>query len=251
MSSQILAILLIAALITACISGIFGMAGGMIMMGVIATFLGVAEAMVVHGAVQSVSNSYRAWLIKDNIRWDVIIRIALGSLPALALLALAAYVPTKGVLFLVLGLLPLLLWLPTEKLAFDAQRPLHAVLCGFVITGLNLVAGVAGPALDMFFIRTTMPRHEIVATKAITMFGSHLMKIAYFGIPIFLASDLSGLPPAWFFLAVIPMILIGTFAGIGVLKQMSDVGFRKYTKWLVSVVGIIYLWRGAVLLGWI
>lgn len=44
-----IAILLLAALITACISGIFGMAGRMIMMGVIVTYLGVAEAMVVHG----------------------------------------------------------------------------------------------------------------------------------------------------------------------------------------------------------
>jgi len=251
MSLHIVAILLVAALITACISGIFGMAGGMIMMGVIATYLGVAEAMVVHGAVQSVSNSYRAWLIRDNIRWDVIVRIAVGALPALALLVLAAYVPSKGVLFLVLGLLPLLLWLPTEKLAFDAQKPMHAVFCGFVITGLNLVAGVAGPALDMFFIKTSMPRHEIVATKAVTMFGSHLMKIAYFGIPIFIASDLSGLPPWWFFLAVIPFIMIGTFTGTRILHRMSDIGFRKYTKWLVSAVGIIYVWRGVVLLGWV
>jgi uncharacterized membrane protein YfcA len=250
MSSHILAILLIAALITACISGIFGMAGGMIMMGVIATYLGVAEAMVVHGAVQGVSNSYRAWLIRDKIRWDVIGRIALGVIPALALLALAAYVPSKGVLFLVLGCLPLLLWLPTEKLNLDAQKPLHAVFCGFVITGLNLVAGVAGPALDIFFVKTSMPRHEIVATKAITMFGSHLMKIVYFGIPIILASDLSGLPPGWFFLAVVPFILLGTFLGTRILHRMSDIGFRKYTKWLVSVVGIIYVWRGVVLLGW-
>ena len=251
MSLHIVAILLAAALITACISGIFGMAGGMIMMGVIATYLGVAEAMVVHGAVQSVSNSYRAWLIRDNIRWDILSRIALGVLPALALLIFAAYVPSKGVLFLVLGCLPILLWLPIDKLSFDAQKPLHAVFCGFLITGLNLVAGVAGPALDMFFVKTSMPRHEIVATKAITMFGSHLMKIAYFGIPIFIASDMSGLPPIWFFIAVIPFIMLGTFTGTRVLKRMSDIGFRKYTKWLVSFVGIIYVWRGVVLQGWI
>ena len=251
MPLQILSILLIAALITACISGIFGMAGGMIMMGVIVSYLGVAEAMVVHGAVQSVSNSYRAWLIRDNIRWDIIGRIAIGTIPALALLALAAFVPSKGVLFLVLGLIPLLLWLPTEKLSFDAQKPLHAILCGFVITGLNLVAGAAGPALDMFFIKTSMPRHEIVATKAVAMFGSHMMKIAYFGIPLFIVSDFSGLPPPWFFLAIIPFIMLGTFTGTRVLKRMSDIGFRKYTKWLVSVVGIVYIWRGAILLGWI
>ena len=251
MPLQILPVLLLAALITACISGIFGMAGGMIFMGVLATYLGVAEAMVVHGAVQGFSNSYRAWLIRDNIRWDILGRIALGSLPAIALLVIIAYVPSKGVLFLVLGLLPVLLWLPKDRFAFDAQKPFHAVLCGFMITGLNLVAGVAGPALDMFFVNTDMPRHEIVATKAVTMFASHMMKIVYFGIPILLASDLTGLPPWWFFLAVIPFVMAGTFTGTRILKRMSDVGFRKYTKWLVSVVGAVYIWRGVGLLGWI
>ena len=251
MSLNVLFILMVAALITACISGIFGMAGGMIFMGVLASYLGVAEAMVVHGAVQGVSNSYRASLIRDNIRWDIVGRIALGALPALALLALAAYVPSKGVLFLVLGLLPALLWLPKDRLSFNAQKPLHAFFCGFLITGLNLVAGVAGPALDMFFVKTDMPRHEIVATKAVTMFGSHMMKIVYFGIPILLASDLSGLPPIWFFVAIIPFIMVGTFTGTRILKHMSDIGFRTCTKWLVSAVGIVYLWRGAVLLGWI
>ena len=43
---KIALLILVAATITACISGIFGMAGGMIFMGVIATIMGVAEAMV-------------------------------------------------------------------------------------------------------------------------------------------------------------------------------------------------------------
>ena len=90
MGIKILILILLAALVTATISGIFGMAGGLIFMGVIASFMGVAQAMVVHGAVQSVSNSYRAYLLRDNIRWDVFGKIALGAVPALALLALAS-----------------------------------------------------------------------------------------------------------------------------------------------------------------
>ena len=248
MGIKILILILLAALVTATISGIFGMAGGLIFMGVIASFMGVAQAMVVHGAVQSVSNSYRAYLLRDNIRWDVFGKIALGAVPALALLWLAAYVPSKGVLFLVLGLLPILLWLPKGWINFDAQISSHAIFCGFCVTGLNLVAGVAGPAMDMFFVKTDMPRHEIVATKAITMFSSHLMKIVYFGLPLLKAGNFQGLPPWWFFLAAVPFIMVGTFTGTRILKRMSDVGFRQYTKWIVSAVGIIYVYRGVDLL---
>ncbi len=244
-------VILIAALITACISGIFGMAGGMIFMGVIASLLGVAEAMVVHGFVQGISNSYRSYLLRPDIRWDIIRNILIGAVPAIALLALAAYVPQKGVLFLVLGLLPFLLWLPKGWLQGDAEKPRDAILCGASIMTLNLVAGVAGPALDIFFVKTALTRKEIVSTKAVIMFGSHMVKIVFYGIPLMLAAGMTTLPPLWLFFAVIPCILIGTFTGTRILQRMSDINFRSYTKYLVTVVGLIYLYRAATLLGWL
>jgi len=247
-------LILASALITAGISGVFGMAGGLIFMGVIATFMGVAEAMVVHGAVQSVSNSTRAYLLKGHVRWDIFLRVVAGSLPALAVLILLNFIPTKGVLFMALGLLPILLWLPKDWISLDAQKPTHAVFCGFYVTGLNLIAGVAGPALDMFFVKTKMARHEIVATKAIIMFASHMMKILYFGIPLLAASQISGhipnLPPWWFFVAAVPLIMLGTYGGTRILGRMSNAGFRIATKYLVSVIGVVYVIRGASLLGW-
>ena len=248
MSAPVAGLILIAALITACISGVFGMAGGLIFMGVIASVMGVAEAMVVHGAVQSVSNSYRAFLLRGNIRYDILGYIALGALPGITLLAAVAFVPSKPVLFIALGLLPALLWLPRRLLHFDAQRPLHAVACGFTVMALNLSAGVAGPAMDMFFIKTSMPREQIVATKAITMMASHLVKIVYFGIALISAAGLSGLPPIWVFVAAVPCVMIGTFTGTRILKRLSDAGFKRYTKWLVSVIGVIYLARGFAML---
>lgn len=243
-------IILIAALITACISGIFGMAGGLIFMGVIASLMGVAEAMVVHGAVQSLSNSYRSYLLHSDIRWDILGYELLGAVPSVGLLALVAFVPEKGVLFLVLGLLPFLLWLPKGVFQGDAEKPLHAVFCGFLVMALNLVAGVAGPALDFFFVKTTLTRQEVVATKAVTMFASQLVKIGYFGVPLIAAVGLVTLPPLWVFAAAVPAVMTGTFVGIQVLKRLSDVGFRSYTRYLVTLVGIVYLVRGATLLGW-
>ncbi len=255
MTIKIIVFILLSALITATISGIFGMAGGLIFMGVIASFMGVAEAMVIHGAVQSISNSYRAYLLKNHVRWDVFFKICIGSIPTLAVLLLFSFVPSKGVLFLVLGLLPILLWLPLSWISLDVQKPHHAIFLGFCVTGLNLVAGVAGPALDMFFIKTKMPRHEIVATKAIVMFASHLMKIFYFGIPMLMAANLSAqvpnLPPLWFFAASIPLIMLGTFTGTRILNRMSNVGFRSYTKYLVSMIGVVYIFKGVTLLGWV
>jgi len=240
-----------AAIITAFISGVFGMAGGMILMGFLVTIMGVAEAMVVHGALQAMSNSSRALFLRRDIRWDILGWILLGAFPSILLLALAQYVPQKGVLFIVLGLLPFLLWLPRGWLQGDASNPPHAILCGFLIMALNLVAGAAGPALDIFFVKTKMSRQEIVATKAVTMFGSHSVKIVFFGLPLILASGMTTLPPLWLFVIALPCVLIGTWAGTRLLYRFSDIGFRSATQYLVTVIGVVYLFRGAVLLGWI
>lgn len=242
-------LILFSALVTAFISGLFGMAGGMIFMGIIASFMGVSEAMIVHGYVQSMSNGFRSFLIRHTIRWDILGYELIGAIPATALLAFLAFVPPKPVLFFALGLLPILLWLPRGWLQGDAAIPQHAVLCGFLVMSLNLVAGIAGPALDFFYVKTSLTRQEIVATKAVTMLVSHIVKILFFGIALIKLSGLGTLPPIWFAIAVIPCVFLGTFLGTRLLKKFSDVGFKRYTRILVSAIGVVYLWRAFVLIG--
>lgn len=244
-------LIILAAGLCAVISGLFGMAGGLIFMGIIASFMSVSAAMVVHGVVQSVSNGSRSTILRDHIRWDILGWQSLGALPAIFLMLWLAFTPNKSQLFLALGVLPLLLWLPKGVLAGDAEKPAHAVLCGTMVMGLNLSAGVAGPALDFFYVRTALSRKAIVATKAVTMFVSHLVKIGYFGIPLMRIQGLADLPPIWVFAFAIPAVIIGTKTGTSLLERFSDVGFRKYTRILVTVVGAVYVLRGLALLDFI
>lgn len=243
--------IIVAAGVCAMISGLFGMAGGLVFMGIIASLMSVSAAMVVHGIVQSVSNGSRASILRHDIRWDILGWQCLGAFPALAIMLWLTFTPDKAQLFLALGLLPLLLWLPKHILAGDAENPAHAALCGALVMGLNLSAGVAGPALDFFYVRTALTRKAIVATKAVTMFASHLVKIGYFGIPLLRAEGVSDIPPVWVLLFAIPAVILGTKIGTTLLERFSDVGFRKYTRILVTVVGAIYVLRGLALLDFI
>jgi hypothetical protein len=45
---------------TSFLSGVFGMAGGMVLMGILLALLSVEKAMVVHGIAQFASNGWRA-----------------------------------------------------------------------------------------------------------------------------------------------------------------------------------------------
>ena len=62
-----LLIILLATLSTAFLSSIFGMLGGLILMGALITIMPVSQAMVLHGLIQLTSNGYRAWLNKIDL----------------------------------------------------------------------------------------------------------------------------------------------------------------------------------------
>jgi len=234
------------AFVTALLSGVFGMAGGLLLMGALALALPVSAAFVTHGLLQLVANGWRAILHRRHVRWDIVGWYALASLLAGLAVALLAFTPSKPLLFLLLGLVPGLTWLPQRWIDLDAARPPQAFLSGLTVTGLNLTAGVAGPLLDIFFVRTELSRHAIVATKAATQVFAHLAKILVYGAPL-IASGAKGLPPWPVFALAVPLSMAGTFAGGMILDRMSDVNFKRWTRWIVTAVGGLYLVQAAQL----
>jgi uncharacterized membrane protein YfcA len=53
------ALILVSVFVTAVLSGVLGMAGGMILMAILVSTLSVSAAMMLHGAVQAASNGSR------------------------------------------------------------------------------------------------------------------------------------------------------------------------------------------------
>ena len=246
MSAAVAVFILAVALVTSTVSGVFGMAGGLMLMGALALVLPVSAALVTHGLIQMAANGWRAVLHRRHLQWRIVGLYALGSAAVAGALAFVAYVPSKPLLYLMLGLVPGLTWLPRRILALDAARPAQAVACGVLVTGLNLLAGVAGPLLDIFFIRTALTRHRIVATKAATQVFSHLAKVLVYGAPL-LRSGGAGMPPAWVFVLAVPLAMAGTVLGGRILDRMSDAGFIRWTRWIVTAVGLVYLVQAAQL----
>lgn len=234
------AFIIAAAFVTAAISGVFGMAGGLLLKGALALVLPVSATFVAHGIFQLVANGSRAVIHRKHVDQKIVGLFALGSFAIAAVVGLIAVEPTRASLYLFMGLVPFLVWIPDRWLSLDAQRPLHALLCGAGVTGVNLTAGVAGPFLDIFFVKTALTRHQIVATKAATQVFSHIMKIVVYGTPL-LAAHGKGLPPTWVFAVAIPLSMLGTWLGGFVLNALSDVNFKRYLRLILSVIGVVYL----------
>ncbi len=257
MTLPVLVILLLATLLTSAISGIFGMAGGLIMKGVLVSYLPVASSMVLHGFIQIISNGSRAMFLLRHISWKIVGRYAIGVVAGVATLAILNWRPAQTSVFFLLGLTAMMAQVPRSWIEVNIERRFQAEICGYVVQVVNTLAGVAGPLLDIFFIKTKLTRQSVVATKSTTQVLAHAVKIGFWGGPLLAAIGRTGnseavtFPPAWMFAAVIPLSLLGTWLGGLVLDKLSDAGFRSWTKWIVTATGAVYLARGlAAVLGW-
>ena len=230
---------------TSFLSGIFGMAGGLILLGVLLVVFDVAPAMVLFGSTQTAANGWRAVLWRRYVHWPVIPPYVGGCLVVFAGMRFVAFLPGKAFIYLAIGIIPLVTLHLPERLSIDILKPGRAFLSGLIIMPLQLVGGGAGTVLDTFFQRSALDRRSIVATKAVTQVAAHLLRILYFGS---FASALDAAVPLWVFAAAILLAMLGTSLAALVLHRMTNESFRAWSRRLIIVVSVSFIGRGAWLL---
>lgn len=231
---------------TAFLSGIFGMVGGMLLMGVLLALFAVSDAMVLHGIAQTSSNGSRIVLHFANIQWRIIFNYLLGAAPAFLFFTALALLIDKGSALIGLGLASLLTVAAPKSLTFDAAKPLHAALCGASNMAAHLTIGVTGPLLDIFYLRSQLTRHQIIATKAVKQTLGHIVKIIYFTLIVGSSYNLNF--DLWVYGMIVALAFAGAFFGRLVLNRFSDEGFRLGMNILLGSAGIVYLLWGGYLL---
>ena len=239
-SLVVLSILGVSALVTSFISGILGMAGGMILMGVLLAVMSLPAAMMMHGISQLAANGWRALMLRGDIDWRVIRGYSVGAAAAIAIFAMLQIVVSKPVALIFMGITPFITLALPEKLVLNVERPWHSSICGTACVTLNLTAGIAGPLLDVFFVRSAMTRQAVVATKAATQTLNHILKVAYFGMVIAVGDEVT----PWLIVMMVVLAFIGTSLSKSVLERISDATFRQWTRRTVMAIGVVYLASG-------
>lgn len=246
MSLLTTAFILGAALFTSFVSSIFGMLGGVLLMAVLITLMSTGTAMVLHGLIQFASNGYRAFLNRQDIQWRIIGVFLIGALLALTALVFISFVPDEATVLIALGALPFIAAGLPKSLALDITRPFMPIIAGLIIVPVNVLAGVGGPMLDVFFQRVSLTRHQVVATKAVIQALAHTAKITYFGV---LISGAQNWPLAPLLLGALAVTVVGTTLGKRVLDMLADKVFFAWTQRIMLSVGTVLIIRGVLLLG--
>src|SRR3954464_16093839 len=91
---------------TSFISGLFGMAGGMILVGVLLAYFDVATGMVIFSIIQFAANGWRAVLWWRFVLWRIFFVYVAGAVLSFAIMRYVAIVPGKAAVYLGLGLMP-------------------------------------------------------------------------------------------------------------------------------------------------
>ena len=229
----------------AFLSGIFGMAGGQIVLAVLLYFMPVSAAMTMFSALMFSSGAWRAGLWRKHIDWGISLRYVIGSMAGMGVMLMILFVPSKPVVYLGLGLTPFIGDMLPKRWRPDVTKRGMAMLCGFIAMILQIAVGGAGNVLDMFFQNSPLSRYAIVATKAFTLLFSQAMRFLYFGLAALEGGE--NLPVELFLVCVL-LTFAGGSAAVSLLNRLTDDSFRKWTKWLIYGMSAIYVARGLWLL---
>ena len=244
MTAALMLALCLTMLSTAFLSGVFGMAGGLILIGVLLTLLPLPEAMVLHAITQMASNGWRSLLWFRYVRWRSIGGFIAGCLLALGVWTVWRWVPTRPVAMIFLGVTPFLVRAMPARLRPDAENPVHGTAYGAACMTLMLLTGVSGPLIDTFFLGGGMDRRQIVATKAVVQVFGHAVKLLYFSAVIDQAASVD---PVMAVLAV-AMSMAGTSLARPVLDRLTDTQYRVWAGRIITAIAAYYIAHGTWLL---
>jgi uncharacterized protein len=229
---------------TSFISGLFGMAGGMILVGVLLAYFDVATGMVIFSIIQFAANGWRAVLWWRFVLWRIFFVYVAGAVLSFAIMRYVAIVPGKAAVYLGLGVMPFAIELLPKDMRPNIEWRGVPFVTGVLTTVIQLLTGVGGLFLDIFFQKSMLDRKTTIATKAVTQTFSHVVRAVYFGSLVSIGDAV----PLWTYAPAILLSIAGTSLAAQVLERMTDVGFRQWTRRVIFAVSSVYLVRGLMLL---
>src|SRR5436305_8150865 len=228
MTATALAVIGATILFSSFVSGIFGMAGGMILLGVLLNYFDVATAMILFSIIQLFANGWRALQWRSYVLWPIFGWYVLGAAISFAGMWTIAFVPDKAMVFLMLGLMPIAI----EALPAAARPNIEwrgvPFPTGVVTTVIQILTGIGGMFLDIFFQKSMLDRKTTNATKAVAQSFSHVVRGIYF-----VSLTGTNAVPLALCVPAIVLAIAGTSLAPFAIERMTDHGFRRWTRAII------------------
>jgi len=245
-----LGVLCAVALLTAVLSAVVGMAGGITLLSVMLLFFEPLVAIPIHGVVQLVSNSSRTFVQRKHVDRAILWRYSVMLVPmGFVGLTLAQSLPPTvtraliGIFVLIATWKPGWLLIGTHPERADIHR--RFFLLGGVVGVLNMTIGAAGPLIAPFFLRIGLTRQALIGTKAACQAVGHGVKIAIFGVAGFVFADY-----AFPLTLLCGCVIAGTWIGSQLLESVNEIWFKRLYQGVLTAIALrLVIWEGMAWLG--
>jgi uncharacterized membrane protein YfcA len=227
-------ILTIAAGLTAIISGVIGMGGGILLLSLMTFFLVPTAIIPIHGIVQLISNSARTFYLKEHINIKIFCYYCIG-LPLGAALSTVIIKDSISDRFIYLGLVIIIFYTifkPKKLPQLKVKEP-YWVVVGFITGILAILVGAVGPFLAAFFMRDDFTKEEIVSSKSAMQLVAHSIKI-----PAFLYLDFNYFEHIYLIIPMCIAVIIGTKVGVLLLKKVDSKRFKLLFRSILFIAGL-------------
>ena len=158
------------------------MAGGVLFLGILASFVETTYIVPIYAAVMIVSTGSRSVLFRKHINWKIASRYILGLLPGACLGIYVFQLLPKDIIKLSMGVFIMVaIFLPVSKKEDRLDIGIF-VPVGLVAGFLGIFFGASGPFTSSFYIRQGIIKEALIATKATCALLEHILKILLFGL---------------------------------------------------------------------
>lgn len=240
-------VLTVFAFLTSALSGVAGLGGGTILIGVFfALGLTPVEAVPLFAAVQFVSNTSRTVAYIRHVEWRAAGWFLLALLPATFLLAPYAVQVDVNLVRLILAGLILASLLPTQ----DGGAPLPPrpsfLLAGALNGSLGVFVGATGLFVGRLFLRPEWRKETTIATLALTQVLGHGLRVIAYG---FVGYSAFARPEL-----LVPLclaVIAGTWTGKRLNARLSGEQFTGLFKSILVILSLKLVFDSLRGFGWI
>jgi uncharacterized membrane protein YfcA len=226
-------VVIFAALLSAVVTAMFGLAGGSIFFAMVTWVLSAKEAIPLHSLTQLMSNTTRLLAFWDTIRWEIVGYFAMLSLLGAYLGSLCFQYFNAEVLEVSVGIFVLVtIFLPKKS-----GKPLSKgmiVLLGFLSSFLGMIVAVTGPLVSAFFVVNGITKEEMVSTKSVCQAISQVAKMLMFASVI--DFDFAQYSSLLVYLAL--ATILGTWVGRGLIAKIPDNQYDKLNNIILGLVAL-------------
>ena len=217
---------------TSTVAGVVGVGGGMLLIAILPSFLPLNAIIPVHGVTQMSSNLSRAIFGIKDVQFEVLPKFILGSVLGVSLFALILSFISLDYVPLFIGIYILLnLW--SKRFSNYIKKYESYFMAGFFQTGLSVIVGATGPLTMTLLLKDYDDKDAVVATAAVLMSITHILKVFAFMIFGFVFFDYLGI-----LICMIIGAIIGSWTGTKLRDKIDGKKFMLALKILLSLMAI-------------